>query len=233
MNVASEPILPGIFFYEKGGELLAPASVVDIGEDLQVRADGALTVQTPIPPLGELTISTHGRGELVTGSVEFVSDGQVGGFLRFDSPAFGVAGVGASEPLNTAIFPARRIEGGINTGAAIRNLGEDATEITCQLMQDGRILEGNKISLPANGQTAWFVDELFPRTDTSDFVGSVHCSAPDDGKFTGIALEMDVSKQIFTTLPMVPAKLDSPEDSSEIRGPAIPVTFAVIAPVVR
>ena len=233
VNVSSEPILPGIFFYEKGGDLLAPASVVDIGEDLMVRADGALTVQTPVPPLGELTISTHGRGELVTGSVEFVSDGQVGGFLRFDSPAIGVAGVGASEPLNTAIFPARRIEGGINTGAAIRNLGEEATAITCQLMQDGRMLEENKISLPANGQTAQFIDELFTRTDTSDFVGSVQCSAPDDGKYTGVALEMDVGNRIFTTLPMVPARVASPENSSKLRGPAIPVTFAVIAPVVQ
>ncbi len=233
VNVASEPILPAIFFYDKAGELLEPASVVDIGEDLQVRADGALTVQTPVPALGELTISTHGRGELVTGSVEFISDGQVGGFLRFDSPAIGVAGVGASEPLNTAIFPARRIEGGINTGAAIRNLGEDATTITCQLMQDGRILEENTVSLPANGQTAQFIDELFTQSDTSDFVGSVRCSAPDDGKFTGVALELDIGNRIFTTLPMVPARLASPEDSSKIRGPAIPVTFAVIAPVVQ
>ena len=231
VNVASEPILPAIFFYDKEGDLLAPASVVDIGEGLQVRADGSLTVQTPIPPLGELTISTHGRGDLVIGSVEFASDGQVGGFLRFDSPAIGVAGVGASEPLNSAIFPARRIEGGINTGAAIRNLGKDASEITCQLMQDGRTLEENKIPLPANGQTAQFVDELFTRTDTSDFVGSVHCSAPNGERFTGVALEMDIRNRIFTTLPMVPTKLSSPENSSEMRGPVIPVTFAVVAPV--
>ena len=52
VNVASEPILPIIYFYDRGGELMAPASVVDVGEDLQVRADGALTVGTPVPPLG-------------------------------------------------------------------------------------------------------------------------------------------------------------------------------------
>ena len=233
VNVASEPILPAIYFYDKGGELMPPASVVDVGEDLQVQTDGALTVRMPVPPLGELTISTHGRGDLVTGSVKFVSDGLVGGFLRFDSPAIGVAGVGASEPLNAATFPARRMEGGINTGAAIRNLGEEAIDVTCQLMQDGRILEDNEILIPANGQTAQFIDEMFPRADTSDFVGSVRCSAPGAGKFTGIALEMDVGNRIFTTLPMVPAKPASLENPSKTRGPTIPVSFAIIDPVVR
>ena len=210
-----------------------PATVVDVGDDFQVRSDGGLTVQTHVPPLGELTISTHGRGELVTGSVKSVSDGIVGGFLRFDSPAVGVAGVGASEAVTTAIFPARRMEGGINTGAAIRNMGEETAEITCQLMQNGRALEENKLLLSANGQTAQFIDEMFAQTDTSDFVGSVRCIAPDDGRFTGVALEMDVQNRIFTTLPMVPAESASPENSGKIRGIAIPVTFAVVPPRVQ
>ncbi len=209
VNVASKPILPTIFFYDKEGELMDPATVVDVSDEFQVRGSG-LTVQSHVPPLGELTISTHGRGELVTGSVKLVSDGIVGGFLRFDSPAVGVAGVGASEAVTTAIFPARRMKGGINTGAAIRNLGEEAAEITCQLMQNGRTLEENRLLLSANGQTAQFIDEMFAQTDTSDFVGSVRCIAPDDGRFTGVALEMDVQDRIFTTLPMVPAESASP-----------------------
>jgi hypothetical protein len=36
-----------------------------------------------------LTISTHGQGELVSGSVKVVSDGPIGGFLRFDLPGIG------------------------------------------------------------------------------------------------------------------------------------------------
>ncbi len=212
VNVASKAVLPAIFFYDKEGELMDPATVVDVGDDFQVGDGGGLTVQTPVPPLGDLTISTHGRGELVTGSVELVSDGIIGGFLRFHSPAVGVAGVGASEVVTTAIFPARRMEGGINTGAAIRNLGEEGAEITCQLMQNGRALEENRLLLSANGQTAQFIDEMFTQTDTSDFVGSVRCIAPDYGRFTGIALEMDPGNRIFTTLPMVPAESVSPEN---------------------
>ena len=33
-----------------------------------------------------------------------------------------------------AVFPVRRREGGINTGVAVHNLGEDAMEVTCELM---------------------------------------------------------------------------------------------------
>ena len=39
-----------------------PASVVDLTGDLEITGDGALSIQTEMEPLGELTISTHGRG---------------------------------------------------------------------------------------------------------------------------------------------------------------------------
>ena len=44
-----------------------PEAVVEVTGDLMVAEDGSLTVQTAIEPLGELTISTHGRGEMVSG----------------------------------------------------------------------------------------------------------------------------------------------------------------------
>ena len=42
--------------------------------------------------------------------------------------------------------------------------------------------------------------------DVSDFVGSVRCTVPAEGEgmFTGVAVEIDVGNQIFTTLPVVP-----------------------------
>ena len=78
-----------------------------------ITEDGALSVQTEMEPLGELTISTHGRGELVSGSVKVVSDGPIGGVLRYALPGIGVTGVGASQPVRDALFPVRRQEGGI------------------------------------------------------------------------------------------------------------------------
>ena len=93
----------------------------------------------------------------------------------------------------------------VSTGAAIHNLGEEAPVVSCQLMKDGAVLEEEEISLEANGQEARYIEEMFTSTDTSDFVGSVRCTAPTgEGMFTGVAVELDASNQIFTTLPVVP-----------------------------
>ena len=198
------PTRPVLYFYDKGGNLIDPESVVDLTGDLEVTEDGALSIHSEMGPLEELTISTHGRGEVVTGSVTVISEGPIGGVLRFDLPGIGVAGVGASQPVRDAIFPARRQAGGISTAAAIHNLEANAQGVACQLMKGGVVLEETEIPLAANGQQARFIEEVFPRTDTSDFVGSVRCTAPEGGRFTGVAVELDAANRIFTTLPVVP-----------------------------
>ena len=204
---AIPPTRPVIYFYDQEGNPIDPALLVDLTGDLEITEDGALTVQSEMEPLGELTISTHGRGELVSGSVRVVSDGPIGGVLRFDLPGIGVAGVGASQPVRDAIFPARRQAGGISTAAAIHNLGEEALVVSCRLMQAGAVLEEEEIPLEANGQEARYIEEMFTGADTSDFVGSVRCTAPEgEGMFTGVAVELDPSNQIFTTLPVVPVQ---------------------------
>ena len=202
---AIPPTRPVIYFYDQEGNPIDPALLVDLTGDLEITEDGALSIQSEMEPLGELTISTHGRGELVSGSVRVVSDGPIGGVLRFDLPGIGVAGVGASQPVSDAIFPARRQADGISTGAAIHNLGEEALVVSCQLMKAGAVLEEEEISLEANGQEARYIEEMFTSTDTSDFVGSVRCTAPPgEGMFTGVAVELDAGNRIFTTLPVVP-----------------------------
>ena len=204
---AIPPTRPVIYFYDQEGNPIDPALLVDLTGDLEITEDGALSIQSEMEPLGELTISTHGRGELVSGSVRVVSDGPIGGVLRFDLPGIGVAGVGASHPVSDAIFPARRQADGISTAAAIHNLGEEALVVSCQLMKDGAVLEEEDISLEANGQEARYIEEMFTSTDTSDFVGSVRCTAPPgEGMFTGVAVELDAGNRIFTTLPVVPVE---------------------------
>ena len=198
------PARPVLYFYGTEGEPLAAKSVVDVTGDLAVMEDGGLTVQTEMEPLGVLTISTHGRGELVSGSVRVIADEPIGGVLRFDLPGIGVAGVGASQPTGDALFPVRRQEGGINTGVAVHNLGEEAMGVTCELMQGGTVLDDASIPLAANGQSSWFINEVFTGADTSDFAGSVRCTAPGEGMFTGVAVELDAANRIFTTLPVVP-----------------------------
>ena len=201
-HTAIPPIRPALYFYDKGGNPIAAESVVEITGDLEVRADGGLSVRTEMEPLGELTISTHGQGEVVSGSVRVVSNGPIGGVLRFDLPGIGVAGVGASPPVRDAIFPARREVGGISTAAAVHNIEEEAIVVSCRLMSGGVVLEEMEISLAAYGQEAQFIEEMFTTTDTSNFVGLVRCTGP--GRFTGVAVELDAASRIFTTLPVVP-----------------------------
>ena len=203
-HTAILPSRPAIYFYDTQGDPIAPESVVEVTGDLEVTEDGALTVRTQMEPFGELTISTHGRGELVTGSVRVVSEGPIGGVLKAEHPALGVAGVGTSLPVRDAIFPVRRQEGGINTWAAIHNLESSAALVWCDLMREGVLLDAVSISLAANGQTSWFLDQAFPAADTSDFAGSVRCDAAGEDLFTAVALEMDPGNRIFTTLPVVP-----------------------------
>ena len=114
------------------------------------------------------------------------------------------AGVGPGQPTSDALFPVRRQAGGIRTAAALHNLEAEALGVRCRLMSGGVALEEVEIHLEANGQASWFIEDAFTTTDTSDFGGSVRCTAPGNGRFTAVALEMDAANRIFTTLPVVP-----------------------------
>ena len=203
---------PVIYFYDREGRMIDPESVVDLTDDLEVTGDDGLTVRTEMEPLGELTVATHGRGEEVSGSVKVVSEGAIGGVLRYSVPGIGVTGVGAGLPVADALFPARRQQGGIRTAAALRNLGGEAMDLTCRLMSGGAVLEETTITLEPNGQTSWFIEDEFTRTDTTDFAGTVRCTAPEEGKYTGLAVEVDAANRIFTTLPVVPLGESMPRE---------------------
>ena len=194
------------FFYDTGGVLVPPASLVDLTGDLEVTEDGALTVRAAMEPLGVLTISTHGRGELVTGSVRVVSEGPIGGMLRYAHPSLGAAGAGAGPAVSDALVPVRRTGGGVNTGVALHNRETGPGLLRCELMQAGVLRDSASIPLAANGQTSWTIDQAFPATDTSDFLGSLRCSAPGGGLFTAVALETDSGARTFTTLPVTPVE---------------------------
>ena len=203
VNVASHAIRPTLYFFDPQGEPIAAESLLEVGGDLAIQADGGLTVWREMEPLGELAISTHGRGPLLSGSVKVMSDGPIGGFLRFHLPGVGVAGVGASQPMRDAIFPVRRREGGIHTGMVLRNLSETELALTGRLMKKGAVLEEVEILLEG-GQEAWYIEEGFTGTDMSDFEGSVRFTAVGEGQFTGMAVELDAGNRIFTTLPVMP-----------------------------
>ena len=204
VNVTPQPVRPAIYFYDTEGAPVSAESVVDVTGDLEVTEDGGLTVLTEMEPLEVLTIATHGRGDLVTGSVKVISNDPIGGMLRFDLPGIGEAVVGASQPVSDALFPVRRQEGGITTGVAIHNLEASPMEVSCRLMSGGVLLEEVEIPLEANGQTSWLIGAAFPAADTSGFAGSVRCDAAGEGLFSALALEMDPGTRVFLTLPLFP-----------------------------
>ena len=98
VNVAPHPIRPALYFYDQEGEPIAAESMVDVLGDLGIQEDGGLTIRTEMEPLGELTISTHGRGDLVSGSVKVAAYGAIGGVLRFDLPASAWPGCKSANP---------------------------------------------------------------------------------------------------------------------------------------
>ena len=208
VNVETSKIYPAVFFYNQMGEQIDAGMVVDLVGDLMVTEDGGVAPAMGLNGLGEITISTNGRGALVIGLAKVSSDGRVGGVLRFTIPSLGVAGVGASEPVSDAIFPARWMKDGINTGTAIRNLTPERMTVTCDLMQGGQVVEPKDIPLDGDGHSSQFITEVFTDTfkdaEMTEFVGSVRCRAPEGSRFTGVALEMDFNHRIFTTLPIVP-----------------------------
>ena len=203
-DVAPQPVRPALYFYDTEGNPIAAESVVDITGDLEISEDGGLTVLTEMEPLGELTIATHGQGDLVSGSVKVASEGLIGGMLRFDLPGIGEAVVEASLPISDALFPVRRREGGITTGVEIHNLESSPGLVRCDLLREGVLRDAASLPLEANGQTSWLIDQAFPGTDTSDFAGSVRCDAVREGRFSAVALEMDPGSRIFITLPVFP-----------------------------
>ena len=204
VNVETWTVHPAISFYDQQGERVNAETVVEMTEDLEVVENGVLTAARGIEGKSEITISTHGEGPLVIGSVRVIATGRMGGVLRFDIPRTGVAGVGAGEAVREAIFPARRMADGINTGAAIRNLSAESMTVTCYLMQRGEVMGTTEIGLAGDGHSSRFLHELFPEADTSSFVGSVRCAAEEGGMFTAVALELDAGNGIFTTLPVAP-----------------------------
>ena len=78
--------------------------------------------------------------------------------------------------------------------------------VTCRLMRGGNVMDTAAGELVGNGHVALFINEMFQRANTNDFVGSVHCTAADGGMFVGVALELDGANGIFTTLPVVPVR---------------------------
>ena len=146
-------------------------------------------------------------GDLLTGSVRVVSDlpiGEIAPALATTEPP---GGRGRGQPTTPQSASSSRCavqEGRNHDGRRAPQPGIESGPAAVRIEERGRVARRRDFPLEANGQTAWFIDQTFPSADTSDFVGSVRCSAPGEGLFSAVAMKLDAVNRIFTTLPVVP-----------------------------
>lgn len=220
-NPSSTPVTAAMDLFSDAGDPLE-IGFAAIGDGVYqlsngVHPAGALSrVEFEIPPLGAVTVSSDGAGEVVAGAAEVTANYPVGGVVRFNIPGIGIAGVGESEPLSSFIVPVRRTPEGINTGIALhhtRTSGFAPLQGGLSLTLTLRNELGEEVAVrviddfPVRGHLAQFIggagDVLFPSVDTSDFTGTLVVEVTG-GEVAATALELGQSPGEFTTLPVTP-----------------------------
>jgi hypothetical protein len=162
-----------------------------------------------LPPLGMYAFSTDGLGKLNSGSLRVSSDDSVAGFVRFNLPGIGVAGVGSSQPLSTFIAPVRGKMGSIYSGIAVHNIENSAVTVNLSLRdRSGTVIPNGTNTVPdlaASGHFAKFIHELFPQATLDNFEGSLTVEV-SGGRIAATALELGSTAGQFTTLPVAPLR---------------------------
>jgi hypothetical protein len=182
------------FFDPEGG----PFEVGIEGDSIRSEVDFS------IAPLDAITVSTDGSGgEALAGSAVALSDGLLGGVVRFEIAGVGIAGVGAASSETRVMMPVRKEGMGINTGVAARNTSAKTITIQAVLLRGGEEVEQANLDLPVDGRVSQFIDDIFPDSVGLDYSGTLVLSCAD-GSFASIALELDVGAKLFTTLPVSP-----------------------------
>jgi hypothetical protein len=199
---ATDSLSGEINFFDDHG---LPLSVGIAGTGETTRVDFSVL------PLGAVTLSTDGQGEVTVGSAVVGSDNRLGGIVRFNLSGIGITGIPASQPLGGFITPVRRKSGGINTGIAIYNTSSQAVllNLTLRDTQGTPVPNGetNIEAFPANGHLAQFIggdgEVLFPDVATDDFQGTLEVRVTG-GNVAAAALELGTQAGEFTTLPVTP-----------------------------
>ena len=187
-------------FFDNDGR---PMAVGILGSSARTSMDFQLK------PLGMVVIATDGLGSLNSGSVQVSSKGTVAGFVRFNAPGLGVAGVGSSEPLNGFIAPVRGKAGNVYSGIAIQNIESSPVTIRLSLRDRyGATIPNGTATVPSLaglGHIAVFIHQLFPEAALDDFSGSLIAEV-SGGRVAATALELGSTAGQFTTLPVAPLR---------------------------
>ena len=172
--------------------------VVDINGEVQ---EGSFSFN--IPPLGTAFFATDGIGDLMVGSAEVTTTTRVGATILF-AGGFGVAGVGAVQPLTKFVLPLDLDSANdLNTGVGLSNPQSTATDATLTLLTTAGTPVPNggaMMTLPAKGQIARFPNEIYANRgiDLSSFKGGLMVEA--DAPINGMAIRSEPGH--FAVLPV-------------------------------
>ena len=172
------------------------------GNLLDISGPRGTILDTVIEPLGGAVLQTNGQGPQNAGSARLISSHPVGGVLLFSSPNVGTAAVSPSMPMTSFITPVARDANG-STGVAIASVGAPVTVFLELMNQRGEPVQGGQftLDLPANGQVARYLEQLFPDADISNFEGTLSVSA-EGGSIVGTALLIGTTKDQIAALPV-------------------------------
>ncbi|PYV18749.1 MAG: hypothetical protein DMG07_03255 [Acidobacteria bacterium] len=194
----------------------------DRGEPMASSLNGqspAATASFTIPPLGSVTLTSDGAGDLVSGSAQVSANIPVSGVIKYSHPIMGMIGIGESDPLRSFMTPVvRDASRGRNTALALRNTLQSPVDFELSLLTlAGLEVSGGSTSLEltAGGHMAAFIDQLFPNADTASFQGTlvVRSLGQEEG-LAATALQIGTSNGEIATLPVI--ELDPDPGTTEL-----------------
>ena len=132
--------------------------------------------QFSIPPMSSEVLMTDGQGDLSAGSVKITSNLPLNGNIEFSIPKVGMAGVAASPPLTGFMATVRNTPGGIRSGLALQNIGNDPITITLRLRSGGEDVPNGTVNVQTPGMRTHrvFCRGTFSGCRTGRFYGDHH-----------------------------------------------------------
>lgn len=174
-----------------------PLTVDLNGEDVSGEIEVAISAG------GLRVLRTDGVGDLASGSVSVSANQPLAGVILFGG-AIGVAGVGSSVPLRDGFLAPmeNNTTKKIRVGIAIMNLVDEPVSALLELFDEDGTLVATlpDLQIPARGQKAKFLDELFKNEDLSDFLGVLRVTASNEIAATVIQTRPGQ----FATIPVAP-----------------------------
>jgi hypothetical protein len=187
------------FMGNTGGPLALP--VDHLQWPVGMSPNSVSTAQESIDPGSSLLLSAEKSTELLQGTGQFFTDGNVSGFAIF---RYDPSGQEAVVPLETRNAPSYVLafsnEGGVGTGVAVANFAAQAADIAVTIRGgDGLPLGTGTVSLEARGHRSFMLADVFEVTKATH--GTIEFATPAGGRIGALGLRANGST--LTTIPVI------------------------------